>query len=180
MRQDRSHLAADLAFNADARGRFEREPQAAAASVCALLAVAAAYVAHRRGARIEAPHFQKLTFRQGSVGRARWGPAGRGIVFSAAWDGAPRPLLGYEQGDVVADWSGDGRYLFVFKRDQIPAPVVRIEISTGRRDPLCDLAPPDTTGVLGINSILLTPDGATSASSHARGLETLYSVKGLK
>ncbi|OYW05964.1 MAG: hypothetical protein B7X11_01455 [Acidobacteria bacterium 37-65-4] len=94
--------------------------------------------------------------------------------------GTPRLLPGYEQGDIIADWSGDGRYLFVFRRDQIPAPVVRIEVSTGKREPWRELVPSNTTGTLGISRVLVTPDGATVAYSYIRHLEDLYWVKGLK
>lgn len=93
--------------------------------------------------------------------------------------GAARPLPGYEQGDVIADWSGDGRYLFAFRRDQIPAPVVRIEVSTGKREPWRELVPSNTTGTLGIGRVLVTPDGATLAYSYIRHIEDLYLAEGL-
>ena len=94
--------------------------------------------------------------------------------------GEPRSLPGYQQGDVLADWSGDGRYIFAFRRDQIPAPVVRIEVATGKREPWRELSPSDTAGALGISRILLTPDGSTVAYSYTRSLEDLYLAKGLK
>jgi len=94
--------------------------------------------------------------------------------------GEPRSLPGYQQGDVLADWSGDGRYIFAFRRDEIPAPVVRIEVATGKREPWRELSPSDTAGALGISRVLLTPDGSTVAYSYTRSLEDLYFVKGLK
>jgi DNA-binding winged helix-turn-helix (wHTH) protein len=41
-----------------------------------------------RPARAEPPTFERLTFRRGSVGAARFGPGGQ-VVYAAAWDGAP-------------------------------------------------------------------------------------------
>jgi DNA-binding winged helix-turn-helix (wHTH) protein len=37
------------------------------------------------------PSFQRMTFRRGAVGSARFGPAGQ-VVYSASWDGGPRLL----------------------------------------------------------------------------------------
>ncbi len=94
--------------------------------------------------------------------------------------GVGRPLPGFEQGDIISDWSGDGRYIFVFRRDEIPAPVVRIDVATGKREPWRELSPSDTAGALGISRVLLTPDGSTVAYSYTRSLEDLYLAKGLK
>lgn len=51
--------------------------------------VAAAFLAGRATVRQPHPAFQKLTFRRGAVGSARFAPDGQTIVYSAAWDGDP-------------------------------------------------------------------------------------------
>jgi eukaryotic-like serine/threonine-protein kinase len=61
-----------------------------AAAALALAAVAAwEWLPLRRPAPAAAPSFQRLTFRRGAVGSARFGPDGQ-VVYSAAWDGGPR------------------------------------------------------------------------------------------
>jgi DNA-binding winged helix-turn-helix (wHTH) protein len=52
----------------------------------------------------EPPAFQRITFRRGSVGSARFGPGGQ-VVYSASWDGGPRGL------HVAGPDSGDSRGL---------------------------------------------------------------------
>ena len=54
----------------------------------------------------EPPSFQRITFRRGSVGSARFGPGGQ-VVYSGAWDGGARAL------HVVGPDSGDSRGLDV-------------------------------------------------------------------
>ena len=44
----------------------------------------------RPSAAAEPPSFQRITFRRGSVGSARFGPAGQ-VVYSAAWEGGGAP-----------------------------------------------------------------------------------------
>jgi DNA-binding winged helix-turn-helix (wHTH) protein/Tol biopolymer transport system component len=43
----------------------------------------------RRTVRSQAPEFQRLTVRQGTVFGARFAPDGHNVIYSASWDGAP-------------------------------------------------------------------------------------------
>jgi eukaryotic-like serine/threonine-protein kinase len=61
-------------------------PAAAAVTVAALLVAAAP--ALRRDAPAALPSFQRLTFRRGYVGSARFSPDGP-VLYTAAWDGRP-------------------------------------------------------------------------------------------
>jgi serine/threonine protein kinase/Tol biopolymer transport system component len=63
--------------------------QAAAGSVV-LLAVAGTYYAARNNAPALTPHFHQLTFQRGSIYGAKFAPDGQSIVYSAAWNGAPK------------------------------------------------------------------------------------------
>jgi len=70
-------------------------------ALVALAALAAwRWLPARTAAVEEPPSFQRITFRRGSVGSARFGPAGQ-VVYSASWDGGPRGLhvTGPEPGD---------------------------------------------------------------------------------
>jgi eukaryotic-like serine/threonine-protein kinase len=73
--------------------------------------------------------------------------------------GQPRALSGIEPGEETIRWSADGKDLFVANYDVIPAKVYRIEVSTGRRQLLYNLAPSDATGLWNVSPIILTPDG---------------------
>jgi len=87
---------------------------------------------------------------------------------------------GFEPDDVTARWADDGRSLFVFKRDQLPARVVRLDVETGERKPWLELMPADTAGVSRIATLVLTPDGKSYAYNVRRDLSDLYLVRGLK
>ena len=76
-------------------------------AVLLLLVVAAGLSAWRwlpAPARAEPPRFERITFRRGSVGAARFGPGGQ-VVYSAAWDGGPRVV------QVTGPESSDARSL---------------------------------------------------------------------
>jgi Tol biopolymer transport system component len=94
--------------------------------------------------------------------------------------GPPRPVPGFEAGDVVIRWADDGRTLFVFKRNELPARVFRLDVQTGKRTPWLELMPSDPAGVTRIPTIAMAPDGRTYAYNFTRKLSDLYRVRGLK
>lgn len=106
-------------------------------------------------------------------------PAGPLQLFPAD-GGAPQTVLGFEKDDVAVRWADDGRSLFVFKRNQLPAPVFRLDIATGRRTPWLELMPAEPAGVTRIRAIAMTPDGRSYAYSFMRELSDLYLIRGLK
>jgi eukaryotic-like serine/threonine-protein kinase len=59
------------------------------ALVCAGLLVAAGVYYGRRTGGAQAPEFQRLTVRHGTVYSARFAPDGHNVIYSAAWDGGP-------------------------------------------------------------------------------------------
>jgi dipeptidyl aminopeptidase/acylaminoacyl peptidase len=63
------------------------------AAAAALLALAAGILLGRRSApAIPDPHYNQLTYRQGTVHSARFAPDGQTIVYSAAWEGQPSQI----------------------------------------------------------------------------------------
>jgi dipeptidyl aminopeptidase/acylaminoacyl peptidase len=95
--------------------------------------------------------------------------------------GRPRALSGIETEEETIRWSADGKDLFVANYDFIPAKVYRIEVRTGRRQLVYNLAPSDAAGLWGnIDPILLTPDGKSYVYSDYKILSDLYLVSGLK
>ena len=55
-----------------------------------------------------------------------------------------------------------------------------MELASGRREPWLVLQPPDATGVTGLSTVLLTPDGRSYAYSYRRVLAELYVADGLR
>src|SRR5262249_58427847 len=50
--------------------------------------------------------FHRVTFRQGAIGRARFTPDGRSIVYSAAWDGRPLEIYSTRLDNLVSSLLG--------------------------------------------------------------------------
>jgi len=62
----------------------------AAGALFMLLALAVTYYAARNNTPVLTPHFHQLTFQRGSIYGAKFAPDGQSIVYSAAWNGAPK------------------------------------------------------------------------------------------
>jgi eukaryotic-like serine/threonine-protein kinase len=93
--------------------------------------------------------------------------------------GAPRRVPGLPEGGIPIRWSGDGRFLYVRVGD-LPVRVYKLDPNTARRELWKELMPADPAGVRFIESIRLTPDGASYAYSYSQFLSTLYLAEGLK
>ncbi|HUE90041.1 MAG TPA: protein kinase [Vicinamibacterales bacterium] len=92
--------------------------------------------------------------------------------------GTPRPVQGSAPGDRPVAWSEDGRSLWVYRRDEVPAHIVRLDIEGGRRELWKTLALP--AGVYSINNFRITPAGDSYFYSYTRLLSQLYQVRGLR
>ncbi len=86
-----------------ARGRKTAFLWPALAALCLLAALASGWVALKGGEKREIPEFQRITFRQGAIRHARFGPSGRNAICSAAWNGSAMEIyaVGLEGGDAV-------------------------------------------------------------------------------
>ena len=60
------------------------------------------------------------------------------------------------------------------------ARIWRLEISTGKKELVREVAPSDSAGVTAIESLIVTPDGRSLAYSYLHNLSDLYVVEGLK
>jgi hypothetical protein len=65
----------------------------AAVALLVAAALAATYYLARRSAPAGAPRFHQLTFQRGTIYGAKFAPDGESILFSAAWNGAPKPQI---------------------------------------------------------------------------------------
>lgn len=93
--------------------------------------------------------------------------------------GEPTLVADLQPDESVAQWTADGRSLYLVHSDGASMSVTRIDRNTGKREPWRSFSMPDPAGV-GRMSLVLTPDGRAYACGYARLLDELYLVEGLK
>jgi len=107
------------------------------------------------------------------------GPDQKGYLYPLE-GGEPRPVPGFHDGELPISWSSDGRFIYVYGTSEMPAVVVKIDVTTGQRSEWKQLRPADPAGVEFIGPILLTPDAKTYVYGYRRQLTDLYLVTGLR
>lgn len=81
----------------------------------------------------------------------------------------------------MIQWSADGAALFVARFGEMPLPISRLILATGKKEPWKELVPADRAGVVRIETVSVTPDGRSWAYSHNRVTASdLYLVRGWK
>ncbi len=93
--------------------------------------------------------------------------------------GPPVDLASSEARDFPAGWTADGRGLYVGQTGN-PCRVDRIDVASGHRTHVRDLAGTDAAGVSAFGPARVTPDGATMTAGFNRVLSTLYKVRDLR
>ncbi|HTY43311.1 MAG TPA: protein kinase [Thermoanaerobaculia bacterium] len=94
--------------------------------------------------------------------------------------GAPTAFPWILSGEEPLRFSGDGRWLFVSRNQQIPLSIVRIDVATGARTPWKDLQPVDKAGLSYVRSAVLSADASAYAYQYRRWLSNLFVATGLK
>jgi Tol biopolymer transport system component len=94
--------------------------------------------------------------------------------------GEPTALAGLDATDLPVTLTGDGRFLFVHRRGELPIRVYRYEVATGRKELWRELMPADAAGLNTISRVVITEDGKSYAYSYFRVLSYLQLVDGLK
>jgi eukaryotic-like serine/threonine-protein kinase len=116
-------------------------------------------------------------------------PDGRAVVVRA--DDGTHAVYGVDGGgtrhldtlspdEIVVDWSADGRALVVQGGRQIPSPLDRVDLETGRRTRLANLAPPDRASVVFITSASVSDDAKSYVYSLVRFPTRLAVVHGAR
>jgi Tol biopolymer transport system component len=106
------------------------------------------------------------------------GPDRKRYLYSLA-GGEPTPIPGVDPEDGVAQFSADGRFVYVSRNAEVPAKVYRVELATGKRELWRTLMPADGAGVSNL-SPLPTPDGSAYIYAYIRTLSDLFLVDGVK
>jgi len=95
--------------------------------------------------------------------------------------GEPKPLPGLEPFDVPIQWGSDGDTLYVTREGELPKPIYRYSLSTGRKTMWKQLIPADRAGLVRIENVWVTPDGTHYAYSFNRVTNSdLFVVTGWK
>jgi eukaryotic-like serine/threonine-protein kinase len=94
--------------------------------------------------------------------------------------GTPHKIPWLTANDTVARWSLDGGSLLVYQPTEVPARVERVDLSTGRRTPVKELAPVDRVGVVEIEGVAISDDGKSYAYSYSLQTSQLTLVDGVK
>ena len=91
--------------------------------------------------------------------------------------GALRAAAGLQPTDSVAGWSNDGTAAFVARLPQVPARLERVNLQTGVRTFIRELAPPDSAGVSVVVPSSIIDDGRGYAYFYIRDVATWYVVQ---
>jgi Tol biopolymer transport system component len=105
---------------------------------------------------------------------------GKVTLYPIRAGGEPRPVPGVMAGEVPVSWDLTGRGLYVFRRGSLPARLFHVDIASGKRDLIKELALSDPAGIYGVDPILSTPDGKSFVYDYRRTLSDLYVAQGLK
>jgi Tol biopolymer transport system component len=106
------------------------------------------------------------------------GPGDRVFLYSID-GGEPRAVPEVRPSDELIRWDERGEALFLASGD-LPKRIDRLELASGRRTFLRDLAPDDPVGLRFLGGVLMTPDGKSYVYTAYRDFSTLYVVDGLK
>jgi hypothetical protein len=107
--------------------------------------------------------------------------SGPGIwLYPVSGEGPPRPVSGSKEDDRPAAWTADGKALWVFRRDSVPASVFRLDLEGGQRQLWKTLIPPDPVGVYSLPQFKTTPAGDAYFYAYTRVLSQLYVARGLR
>ena len=98
--------------------------------------------------------------------------------------GEPSALSGFEDGDLLLQWSGDGRAIFLRGSADAELKIYRLDLRTGVRRLWKDLTPSYAAGIIDIGTdpgqVRMTPDGHSYVYTLWTALGELYMAEGLK
>jgi hypothetical protein len=94
-------------------------------------------------------------------------------------DNTVRPIPGLRPDYNVVAWATDGKSLFAAASNEIPAPLYRIDVRTGSRTLIKELAPADRTALNLIWVTSVIDDARGYAYGYSRVSAQLYLMQGL-
>jgi Tol biopolymer transport system component/tRNA A-37 threonylcarbamoyl transferase component Bud32 len=113
-------------------------------------------------------------------GRAIVARSGSGELTSfPVGGGTPRPIPGVNATEFVARWTPDGSTLYVYDASRMPVPLTRVDIATGRRELVKEIAGSNASPLFGIQYLFVTPDLKQYAYTTLHQDSELFVVEGL-
>jgi serine/threonine protein kinase/Tol biopolymer transport system component len=94
--------------------------------------------------------------------------------------GSPRSIPGLEPGFIPLQWSEDNSALYGYRRGQIPTPVFKVDLITGKKILVQNLQPDTTAGLVLIKPVVVAHDGSRFAYSYYQVFSVLYVISGLQ
>jgi Tol biopolymer transport system component len=99
------------------------------------------------------------------------------LIYRADGEGRARAIVGTDPGDLLVQWSADGKSVLVRGAETRPLTLYRIDLESGRRERWKELAPPDMAGFIefepGPMGVHVTPDLRFYAYTFYSDLENL-------
>ncbi|MGH9495078.1 MAG: protein kinase domain-containing protein [Candidatus Sulfotelmatobacter sp.] len=103
----------------------------------------------------------------------------RKLLLTPISGGAPQAVADLQPGESIVRWSGDGKYLFLQKREPASIQIIRFELASHRREPWLTVKVPEP-GAQFLGPLALSADGKACATTFQRDLANLFLVRGLK
>lgn len=104
---------------------------------------------------------------------------GKGLIYPLA-GGVPTAVPGMTPDDTWANWSSDGKSAYVYQNMKVYDLVFRLDLATGERQQILQVAPQDTAGVTGLVPLRITSDGKAYAYTYDRSLSNLFIADGIR
>jgi hypothetical protein len=95
-------------------------------------------------------------------------------------DGTETEIVGKEPRDIPIRWTADGRGIYVFKREGLPARIFRLDPWTGTKELVREFMPADPGGISGMSSVTMSADAKMFAFNYRRRISELFLVEGLR
>jgi len=93
--------------------------------------------------------------------------------------GDPQALAALDRSDRVVRWMAGDQSVLVYRTNELPSRMHRVDLSTGERTVVRELAPPDPTGIYRVGRVHTSPDGTTYAYNYYMQLIDLHVIAGL-
>jgi Tol biopolymer transport system component len=94
--------------------------------------------------------------------------------------GTAQAVAGLTTDDQVIRWSADGRALYIFRATSLPFRLERLDLESGRRDLIREVAPADRSGVLSSAGAAMADDTKSYAYCYSRMTSRLFVVEGAR
>ena len=100
-------------------------------------------------------------------------------LFAVTGD-ARRTVPGVQPTELISRWTPDGGGLYVYDPVRLPIAIVRVDVATGERREVKQIAAPNASPIFGVLYLFVTPDLSAYAYAARHQDSELYLAQGLK